>query len=494
MAKDGPPGKVLPFKRSPKAAPPAPLGPRDPVFAAALEGVMGLVWRDLDGVAAVFDGMDLEAGLSWADEAIAKGAPGGHEARVDLLNLRAYRTLARGDAAAALAQWDALATEHPTNVAVHVMRARAHERRGDNEAAIADLDRAIEIGPDELGMAHFARGNAHQALGDLERALQSYDVAIERSPSNVGFRLRRFQIHNEAEDWLACQIDADAVLALVPDSKEVLLTHARLCARNNRRSEALADYDLLIGLDPGNADAYHERAGLHIGRGDTAAARADVARAFELNPDDPEIRASYGRDLGQAARTDEERAAAIRMIQSSAELDPENPAAWADAGRCCQMIGRHEEAVAHFTRAIELAPDDVDYYAERAQSIVSTGSAVSHDPEGRRPHLERALADVDRAIHLFDGEHFELYRRRATLREGLGDLRGALDDQRSIVALDPRFLEGYMDRARLRKLTGDMPGAVADAKRVRELEDETRANLAEFMDVSTLKRWNLDEA
>jgi tetratricopeptide (TPR) repeat protein len=647
MTSDDPPGKVLPFAR-PRRVP------------AELDRLRTM----LDDDSVTFEETDVDEGLACADAAIAQGVRGGHEAKADLLNLRACRILASGDAEAALAAFTTLIASYPSYVHAYVMRAQIHGKRGDEEAAREDLDRAVELAPtdpagylrraafyetkgdgpralanfrraaqldptsddalhgmarrlaadgdargatrayaqaaqkelgdadaykmrgfmhfvsgqdelaladyeksvamspndadalrwrglcrlranrcdaaiadftrliamrpsdafgfwrrgealvrtgkprealrdldraialgdDQNGAAHFARGTALEALGDREAALLSYDVAIDRDPSNVACRLRRFQIHNEAEDWPRCQIDADALLAVAPESTVVLHAHARLCVRNDRRDDALAAYDRLIALQPGNAGAYHERARLHAGRGDTEAARADVERAFELAPDDREIRVSYGTDQHREARTDEERAAAVRLITSSVELDANNAAAWADAGRCLQRIACHHEAAAHLSRALALDPDNADYLSERARCLVNQAPPAWKDPVGYRPYIVAALADVDRAIAVAKSEDLELFSQRAGLREDLGDLEAALADHTKVIELDPDLIDGYMERARLRKLTGDMPGARLDAARVTAMEDATMEELAAFVDVSTIKRFNLDEA
>lgn len=648
MASDKPPGKVLPFER-----------PRR--FPADLDRLR----RMLDDEDTELGEPDLEEGLACAEAAIAKGVPGGHEAKADLLHIRAHRTLAAGDTEAALATWATIIASSPAYLQAYVMRAQVLGKRGDHEAAVAeldrfveraptdargylhraqlyeaqgdreralanfrraaqldrtsteahlgvatalaakgdargaarafaqaaeevlgdadsynmrgfmhfvsgqdelaladyeaslalspnqpdtlawrglcrlrlkrydaaiadftrliamqpadargfwrrgealvysgkhaeglrDLDRAIALGGDERGAAHFARGMAQQALGDVAGALRSYDTAIERDPENAACRARRFQIHNEAEDWAGCQIDAEAMLARSPGSPPLLLTHARLCVRTGRRDDALASYDQLIALEPGNADAYHERAELHVGKGDTLAARADLARAFELAPDDLDIRASHGCDRVQGATTPEERAAGLQLIASSAELDAENPEAWSRAAYSFRRVGAFAEALRCITRALELDPDNVDYLDERATCLRSAAPWSGADPEGHRASIVAALADVDRAIALSSTEDFERYRQRATLREESGDLEGALADQTKMIEIDPSFIDPHMDRARLRKLTGDMPGALADAARVSAMEDEWLAEVATHPELGKveLKRFNLDD-
>jgi tetratricopeptide (TPR) repeat protein len=335
---------------------------------------------------------------------------------------------------------------------------------------------------------------AQQALGDVEGALRSYDTALERDPANVACRSRRFQIHNEAEDWARCQIDVEAMLGLTPDNPSLLLSQGRLCVRNGLRDDALVAYDRLIVLEPENADAYSERSALHVGRGDTMLARADLARAFELAPDDLDIRASHGCDQVQGATTPEERAAGMQLIASSAELDAENPEAWSRAAYSFRRAGAFGEAVRCITRALELDPDNVEYLDERVTCLRCAAPWSGTDPDGHRASLVAALADADRAILLSTTEDVELYRQRATLREETGDLAGSLADQTRIIEMDPSSMDTYMDRARVRKLTGDMPGALADAARVSVMEDEWLAEVATHPELGKieLKRFNLD--
>src|SRR5262249_48158300 len=156
-------------------------------------------------------------------------------------------------------------------ISMQPAEARGYQRRGEAlvlsgkpAEALRDLDRAIALGGDERGAAHLARGMAQEALGDVDAALASYDAALVRDASNVGARLRRFRIHDQREDWAACQVDAEAMLASAPNNPSLLLAHARLCVGTHRRDDALAAYDRLIALEPGNAAAYEERSALHV--------------------------------------------------------------------------------------------------------------------------------------------------------------------------------------------------------------------------------------
>jgi tetratricopeptide (TPR) repeat protein len=140
----------------------------------------------------------------------------------------------------------------------------------------------------------------------------------------------------------------------------------------------------IVALEPGNAIAHKERSEALVGAGDCIAASESMARAFELAPDDPEIRASHGCNQAMRAESDEERAAALALIASSVERDAHDPEAWARAAYCFYRTAHGKaEAVRFITRAIELAPDVLDY-VERAARARGRG-AHARALHGRGP-------------------------------------------------------------------------------------------------------------
>ncbi len=413
----------------------------------------------------------------------------------DALSWRALLRSRQGRDDLALADYNRFISMRPEEARGYRRRGEILVRAGKPAEALRDLDRAIALGGDNLGAAHCARGTALAALGDVDAALAAYDASIEHDPASIDARLRRFRIHVDRSAWDKCQIDAEAMLARSPDDTSLLLAHARVCRNNNRRDESLAAYGRLIALEPKNAGAYKERSQLQVGRGDTLAAHADMARAFELAPNDPEIRAEHGRNAAQVAKTPEERAAGWALIASSAELDAQNPDAWARAALCFSYCLNPKEALRCINRAVELAPDDPGYLDARASYVTRAAPSQSDDPEGYKESARIALADVERALELCTHEDHELslLRDRSELRADLGNLEGAIADQTHIIEAVPDGVDGWADRARLRKRAGDMAGALVDAATVKELEDATIAERLPFHpDIVNMQRFDLD--
>lgn len=86
--------------------------------------------------------------------------------------------------------------------------------------------------------------------------------------------------------------------------------------------------------------------------------------------------------------------------------------------------GNREQAIADYTRAIQLTPNVVEYYFMRGLAYLELGD------------LDRAIADYDRAIEIGPGDargatysfYAEVYFKRATAYERNGDVPRAIAD------------------------------------------------------------------
>ena len=175
----------------------------------------------------------------------------------------------------------------PDDPWVYSDRALAHEALGNHEEALADINRAIEMEPDN---AHFYIRRAQfwqNALPDFDAALADLNRAVEIAPDNAEAYSERgafYQYHTD--DLEAALADRSRALELDPEGPWRYHDRAAVLRQLRRDDEALADLDACLELDPDYYWCHWERAWLLADQERAADAVADLERYLELADED----------------------------------------------------------------------------------------------------------------------------------------------------------------------------------------------------------------
>jgi len=183
--------------------------------------------------------------------------------------------------------------------------------------AISVLEGAVRLNPDSavarnnLGQAYLAQGRTGEAIASLERAL-----------------------------------------ALAPEVATIHYNLGTALQAQARSAEAAASYRCAIALAPNFAEAHARLGNVLRDGGDRAAAQACFRRAAEAQP---------GSTLGlvclaTALIEERQEAAAEDCLRSAVAGDPRNSEAHHRLGDLLGRLGRFDEAIACFERAIDLDP------------------------------------------------------------------------------------------------------------------------------------------
>ncbi|MGD2183271.1 tetratricopeptide repeat protein [Lusitaniella coriacea] len=122
---------------------------------------------------------------------------------------------------------------------------------------------------------------------------------------------------------------------------------------------------------------------------------------------------------------------------------------WLSQGRAKVEKGQEQDAIADYTRAIELKPHSDRAYYQR-------GVAYARQEENKA-----ALADLTQAIQL-NSRSAEFYYQRGNSRLAVGDLWGAQGDYTQAIELDATFAKAYINRGSTRAIAGNERDAIAD--------------------------------
>jgi tetratricopeptide (TPR) repeat protein len=235
----------------------------DPAFARAYRsrGTTYHRQHDYDRALADFDkAIELEPGamLGYFDRAISYDAKGDTGRAID--DLKQAFKLGLGDSIEAIAE-------------------------DDQNETLALLTKAIERdGKDAI--AYYGRGRMHAINDEWERAIADYGSALEHDPTLVEAYTHRSRAYAELKyDDPRALADANRAIELDPKNARGYVARGmfHLDQVPPVPERALADFTKAIEVDPRNAYAYMHRALLHAIEGDHAAAKADIAKAIELD-------------------------------------------------------------------------------------------------------------------------------------------------------------------------------------------------------------------
>ncbi len=150
------------------------------------------------------------------------------------------------------------------SVASHaVMRADLLLLLGETEAALVDLDRAIELDPARAASWHH-RGLARYEAGDRAGARSDFTRAIELAPDAPESWTQRGVLRGQDGDLSDAIEDLTRAIALAPERVEPWVARAAAFAAADRTMEAAADYARVLELAPEGPTAEAARAALRV--------------------------------------------------------------------------------------------------------------------------------------------------------------------------------------------------------------------------------------
>jgi tetratricopeptide (TPR) repeat protein len=386
-----------------------------------------------------------------------------------------------------------LGSEHLANALA--VRGDSHRSRKRYEQSIADLDRALELRPEQprfhrwrgltfqamrryddavadltrsidldqsSAQAFAQRGVTYRLMGRDEEAFADLGRAIGLDPENDWYYAQRgitYQIAGRYEESLA---DLGRAIALDPAEAANFRLRGVTFQLAERYEESLADLDRAIELDPADEGGFAERGYTRhlMGRHDEAF--ADFGRAIAIDGDQSWTYALRGSAYRSLSRYEE----ALADLDRAIELNPDNEWVIAERAATCRALDRHEQAIADFDRAIELDPD--------YQWALSQRGAVLRDTDRQ----EAALADFDRAIELNPADGWTIMQRAKTLQV-LGRHREALADLDRAIELDPANDWRITQRALAYRSLGCYEEALTDFGRALELAPDPYWDLME---------------
>lgn len=246
-------------------------------------------------------------------------------------------------------------------------------RQGGSLAALDDAEglfrRSLEEDPGfaraqaglcQVGLARYEKTNAtdqfRQAEADCRRALEA-DPALKET----GLALGRLYLASGRQE------QAEAVyrslLRGAPRDADVYIGLGRALARLQQPEQAEKSFREAITVEPGYWYAYNALGGFLFEAGRSREAAEIFRRITELAPGNSVGYNNTGAALLSAGDLEE----SARAFEQSKAIEPSR-AAFSNLGTLYYYLGRFDDAVASYSKAIEMAPEDFRLWGGRADA------------------------------------------------------------------------------------------------------------------------------
>lgn len=136
----------------------------------------------------------------------------------------------------------------PSNEKEFYARGLAHQQLENNDLAIADFDKAIELNP-QLELAHYNRGAIYSSKGDHARAIADYDKEIQLNTQDPFLYTARGGAYFMKGDHKQAILDYSEAIRLNPDYLPAYKNRAEAYERIGDKLKARADRNKVAELE-----------------------------------------------------------------------------------------------------------------------------------------------------------------------------------------------------------------------------------------------------
>ncbi len=392
------------------------------------------------------------------------------------------RTLAAdGDAAAALERFEKLAVEaKPENPAqaidYRITAADLKSRMGRNDDALADYESLLtKIRPNSWLYADVRRRIEDVFLrsGDIVSLADYYVQRVKNEPDNIQLRMNLARVQTQAGQFKAAELTLSDARQIAPNDRQVQLALINVLQQSGQTHEVVLQLQSLVERFPEQTDD-HVRLG-HAWLQDTSidldqrrdAAQAAWQRFADLRRDDPVITAQIADLMRRIDRNENAIALYRRAIAKAPDQAryreylgeifdalgrrKEAEATWmkiADDPRYTRdnlihlaeilnRFGRHEKALAAFSKAIKLDPT----FAQRLRFVSMLAKHARYPTALQQLDAAKASAKSDSEQDHWLDAWINVLIAKGTLNQQidvaqeLADRSGVADDYRKLARM-----------------------------------------------------------
>jgi Tfp pilus assembly protein PilF len=199
-------------------------------------------------------------------------------------------------------------------------------------------------------------------------ALWTYVIEKEPEPVLLAYSSRSM-LYFERGRFDKAIADFTMVIALDPNSYPGYLYRGMAYHKMGRLDEAIDDYDRAIALEPSSADAYINRSMALDDNGQLDKAIGDCDKAIALDPSNYTAYNNKGALYGKAGMSDR----ATEAFSKAIAIAPDRAESYYNRGVAYVSLRQYDRALEDFSKTIELNQNDTAAYVSRGRLYIRTG-------------------------------------------------------------------------------------------------------------------------
>ncbi len=229
--------------------------------------------------------------------------------------------------------------------------------------AIGVLKHATQSDPSSM-KGHMLLGSAYTQSGDLNEALKTYFKASSLDPSGAAPLFEIGQVYLKNPSTFAKALSSfQKVIETNPNYPKAYYYAGRAAFQLGMTKQAIEYAEREKKVNPKLADPYILLADIYFSQQRFAPASAELRRAVQLRPDDSSLYVQLARTHRLAGQLD----AAAGMLRVAASKESGNAEIYREQGAVFERLGLSDQALAAYTRYLELKPNAEDRNEVRAR-------------------------------------------------------------------------------------------------------------------------------
>ena len=235
---------------------------------------------------------------------------------------------------------------------IYYLLGAAHSEAGNNEEAVAALEKGIRQKPEDLDMLK-ALGYLQIRTDRADDAIVTLRRIIALNPIDAVARIDLALLYHKKDDVETAVDEYLEALDIGPESFTARYNLGLIYARQQKMAEAAEEFEKARVIEPGNVELLERLGDTRMYLNQYILAAFAYEDAINRSGDAKLILPKLGFSLASDGRI----LSAIESLKKALELDAKNPDTWRFLGDLYFDSGKSEEAIDVYRKSLALRPD-----------------------------------------------------------------------------------------------------------------------------------------